>query len=373
MKKKSIIISVVVAALVSLMGLTLASNKSEIESRKEVKTTDDKVAVTVTSAQMRETGNQLEFVGMAEPEKEVIVASKSAGEIVQIYFKMGDFVNKGTVLAQVDDTYKRLAFENAQLNYNKYKEDYARYQVLRKGDAVSENQLRDMKIGFENASIQLENAKKQWEDAKIVAPFSGVITSKNTELGAYVNMGTPVAGMADVAHLKVQLAVSEANVYQLRKGQGVNVSTSIYPGVIYKGSITSISPQGSGAHTFPVEITIANSDKNPLKAGTYVNACVNMGKTGTALMIPRDAIVSSVKDPSVYVVRGETVELVRINTGSDYHSYLEVTAGINEGDQVVTNGQINLMDGAQISIIKNRAEEELARQSNELANQLARN
>lgn len=69
-------------------------------------------------------------------------------------------------------------------------------------------------------------------------------------------------------------------------------------------------------------------------------------------MIPRDAIVSSVKDPSVYVVKGETVELVKINTGRNYNSYLEVTSGISEGNQVVTNGQINLVDGARITIIK---------------------
>ncbi|MFA5419638.1 MAG: efflux RND transporter periplasmic adaptor subunit [Bacteroidales bacterium] len=352
MKSKSLIIVAIVVTLFGAIAWTLASNKKEIDSRKEVNITEERIAVTVASAQLREICNQLELVGLAEPDKEVVVASESAGKIVQISFKLGDFVNKGAVLANVDDTYKRLAFENAQLNYNKYKEDYERYQVLRKGDAVSEEQLRNMKIGFENASIQLENTKKQLDDTKIVAPFSGVITSKNTELGAYVNAGTPIAGMADIAQLKIMLAVSESNVYQLHKGQEVSVSTNVYPGVTYIGTISSISPQGSSAHTFPVEIVIANSSKNPLKAGTYVNARVDMGKSGKTLMIPRDAILSSIKDPSVYVVKGEKVELVKINTGLEYNSYLEVTSGINEGDQVVTNGQINLTEGAKISIIK---------------------
>lgn len=352
MKKKSIIIGAIAIALFGAMAWTLTSNKNEIDSRKEVKTTEDRIAVTVASAQKREISNLLELVGIAEPDKEVTVASESAGKIVQINFNLGDLVSKGTVLAKVDDAYKRLAFENAQLNYNKNKEDYERYQVMRKGDAISDNQLRDMKISFENAAIQLENAKKQWEDTKIVAPFSGVITSKNTELGAYVNAGTFIAGMADIAHLKIVLAVSESNVYQLRKGQEVTVSANVYPGVTYKGIISGISPQGSSAHTFPVEIVIANSSKNPLKAGTYMNAHVDMGKSEKVLMIPRDAIVSSIKEPSVYVVKGETVELVKINTGLEYNSYLEVTSGISEGDQVVTNGQINLTEGARISIIK---------------------
>ena len=366
MKIKSLIISsVAVVSTVAIMGVTLANNKREIESLKEVKTSEERVAVSVASAQLRQTVNQLELVGKAEADKEVVVASKSAGEIIQVNFKMGDYVSKGAVLAKVDDTYKRLAYENAQINYRKFEEDYEKFQVLRKGEAVSENQLRDMRIGFENAAIQLENAKKQLEDAKIVAPFSGVITSKNTELGAYVNPGTPIVGIADMSSLKVRLAVSEANAYQLRTGKEVTVSASVYPGVTYNGTITSISPQGSGAHTFPIEITIANSNSHPLKAGTYVNASVNMGNSGTVLMIPRDAIVSSVKDPSVYVVRGETVGLIKITTGSDYNSYLEVIAGIDEGDRVVINGQINLMDGAKINIIGNQIEG--------ISNQLANN
>ncbi|GHT30736.1 MexH family multidrug efflux RND transporter periplasmic adaptor subunit [Bacteroidia bacterium] len=351
MKKKSVIIVTIGVALFGAMALTLANNKKEIDSRKEERATDDRIAVTVALTQIRETSRQWEWVGMTEPRKEVVVASESVGKIVQVNFSVSDYVSKGAILAKVDDTYKRLALENAELNYKKYKEDYERYRILRKADAVSENQLRDMKTGFENAAIQFENAKKQWEDTQILAPFSGVITSKNTEVGAYVNPGTSIATMADVAQLKISLPVSESVVYQLGKGQEVSVSTQVYPGVTFRGNIASISPQGSNAHTFPVEILMANSSKNPLKAGTYVKVSLKMEETGSALMIPRDAIVNSMKDPSVYVVKGETVELVRINTGREDNAYLEVISGINEGDRVVTNGQINLMNGATISII----------------------
>lgn len=352
MKNKTLIIVAIVIALFGAMAWKLASNKKEINSRKQIRTVDNRIAVTVASAEPREMNTQLNLTGLTEPYKEVTVASESTGKIIQINFKLGDFVRKGTLLASVDDTYKRLAFENAQLNYNKYSEDYKRYQLLRKGDAVSDDQLRDMKIGFENAAIQLKNAKKQLDDTKIMAPFSGFITSKDTELGAYVNTGTPIAGIADISRLKIAMEVSESNVYQLHKGQDVNVTANVYPGVSYKGSISGIGSQGSSAHTFPVELVIANTSKNPLKAGTYVNTRIDLGNTGKALMIPRDAIVSSAKAPSVYVVRGDSVELVRINTGHEYDAYLEVSSGIKAGDQVVTTGQINLSDGAKISIEK---------------------
>ncbi len=351
--KKTIIIVATIVVAIGAMGWTLASNKNEIESRKEVKTTSQDITVTIAKAEMKETAGELQLVGTAEANREVMIASESSGKITQINFKLGDHVSKGAILASVDNTYKRLAYENALLSYNKYKDDYERYLVLRKGDAISETQLRDMKLAYENADIQLQNAKKQLDDTHIIAPFSGYITSKNVELGTYVNAGTSIAGVVDIEQLKVSLNVSESNVYEMKKGQEVVVCTSIYPDICYKGVISNISPKGNSAHTYPVEVMIANNSKNPLKAGTYVNVHVDMGKAKPALMIPRDAIVSSVKDPSVYVVKGETAQLVKISKGRDYKSDLEVLSGISEGDMVVTNGQINLMDGAKVQVVNN--------------------
>ena len=351
MKKKTIIASVTIVGLLGIMTWTLASNKQVIDSNKEVKTTQSEVSVTVASVEMAETGGNLELVGTTQPCKEVNVASESAGKIIQVNFKMGDFVTKGHVLAKIDDTYKRLAFDNAKLSYEKCKDDYNRNLSLHKGDAISDTQLRDVKMAFDNASIQLENARKQWDDTRITAPFSGYITSQNTELGAYVNPGTVIAGIADISQLKVILDVSESNAYELRHGQQINVIADVNPEARYSGKISNISPKASASHTYPVEIIIPNNGKEKLKAGTYVNVSVNMGKTGKALMIPRDAIVSSVKDPSVYVVNNNEVKLVKITTGRSFNSNFEVAAGLNEGDKVVTNGQINLTDGAKVSIL----------------------
>lgn len=351
MKKKSIIASITTVGLLGIMTWTLASNKKAIDSSKEVKTTQSDVTVTVAPAEMTETNASLELVGTTQACKEVNIASESAGKIVQVNFKMGDFVTKGKVLAKIDDTYKRLAYDNAKLSYEKCKDDYNRNISLHQGEAISDTQLRDIKMAFENASIQLENAKKQWDDTKITAPFSGYITAQNTELGAYVNPGTVIAGIADISELKVILDVSESNAYELREGQQVNIIADVNTEANFSGKISNISPKASASHTYPVEIIISNNGKNKLKAGTYVNVSVNMGKSGKALMIPRDAIVSSVKDPSVYVVNNNEAKLVKITTGRNFNSKLEVAAGLKEGDKVVTNGQINLTDGAKVAIL----------------------
>jgi len=352
MKKKTIIAVLTAVVLLGIMTMTLASNKKEINKHKEVKTTETNIAVTVASAEMKETNMDLDLVGTTQAAREVNIASESAGKIAVVNFRMGDYVTQGNVLAIIDDTYKRLAYENAKLNYNKCKDDISRYQALREGDAVSDTQLRDIKLAYENANIQLENAKKQWDDTKIVAPFSGYITSQNTELGAYVNAGTVIAGIADISQLKVVFDVSEMNAYELQRGQTVSVTTDVHPEASYKGTISNISPKASASHTYPVEIMIANNGKDKLKAGTYVKVNVNMSNKENVLMIPRDAIVSSLKDPSVYLVKNNIAQLMKIGVGRNFNSFIEVVSGLNEGDQVVTNGQINLTGSSKVSVIK---------------------
>jgi len=352
MKKKTTIAVLTAVVLLGIMTMTLASNKKEINSRKEVKTTETNIAVTVASAEMKETNMDLDLVGTTQAAREVNIASESSGKIAVVNFRMGDYVTQGNVLAIIDDTYKRLAYENAKLNYNKCKDDISRYQALREGDAVSDTQLRDIKLAYENADIQLENAKKQWDDTKIIAPFSGYITSQNTELGAYVNAGTMIAGIADISKLKVVFDVSETNAYELQRGQTVIVTTDVHPEASYKGTISNISPKASASHTYPVEIMITNNGKDKLKAGTYVKVNVNMSNKEKVLMIPRDAIVSSLKDPSVYLVKNNIAQLMKIGVGRNFDSFIEVVSGLNEGDQVVTNGQINLTGSSKVSVIK---------------------
>jgi len=78
-----------------------------------------------------------------------------------------------------------------------------------------------------------------------------------------------------------------------------------------------------------------------------------LGKDGKSLMIPRDAIVSSVKDPSVYVVNNGLAQLTKITTGQNQDAYLAVTSGLKSGDRVVVNGLINLIDGARVCVMGN--------------------
>ena len=350
MKTKTISIAIVIIAI-GLIVWRLVGNKKEIDSKKEVKTEVQNIMVNIATVSEQMPSGWLEFIGTAEAYQDVMVPAEAAGTITGVNFKLGDYVSKGATLARIDDKYKTLALETAQINHDKTKDDYERYQKMRAGDAVSETQLRDARIAYESAKIQLDQTKKQLEDTRITAPFSGYITSKKIEQGAFINIGSTVAEMADISRLKVVISVPESDVYLLKEGQPVKVSAKVYPEAVYNGKISHISPKGDQAHTYPVEIIIDNNPKYQLKAGTYINAQIDRGSVASVLAIPRNGIVSSVKNPSVYMLQADnTVKLTPVTIGKDIGNYIEVLAGLEKGDQIVTNGQINLMDGSRVQV-----------------------
>jgi multidrug efflux pump subunit AcrA (membrane-fusion protein) len=129
MVKKIVISVVIIIGILGLIVLKLVSNKKEIDSKKEVKVSAAAISVTVAEVRRQSPESAISLVGTTEASREVKVSSKSTGEIVEINFKLGDYVSQGTVLARVDDTYSRFALQNATINHNKYKEDIQRYVI----------------------------------------------------------------------------------------------------------------------------------------------------------------------------------------------------------------------------------------------------
>ena len=152
------------------------------------------------------------------------------------------------------------------------------------------------------AKNKLDEAEKQYADTKVTTSISGIITEKNIEEGTYVNIGTAIAFVVDISRLKVKLNVSETNVYALKVGDSVNITTDVYPGMEFTGTIGFISSKGDDSHNYPVEIEMLNSTKNPLKAGTFVHVTIRIDSHHDGLFIPREALQGSIKDAKIYIV-----------------------------------------------------------------------
>ena len=329
----------------------LLNNRSKLQAKSK----NEKIEtypVSVAAVENKTVERNLDLVGNIDANNDVAIVSEAQGKVVGVYAKVGDYKTKGSTLIQLDDELKLAAFKTAEVNYEKAKKDYDRYEALYQQKAVTDAQRESIKLAYQSAEAQYIVAKRGYEDAKITAPISGVVTSRIVDMGDYVKNGTIVANIVDIAELKVKLNVGEKNVFQLKVGDPVEVSTDIYPGVTFKGKISTIGDKGDDAHTYPVEISLPNSKEHPLKAGMFGTVSFSSSSKGEKLFIPRDALLGSVKDPQVFVVENGSVSLRNIVVGNTYDKNLEVLKGLKAGEKVVVNGQNNLADNFKVTVVQ---------------------
>jgi RND family efflux transporter MFP subunit len=350
MKKKTILIATVVV-IIAAIGVKLAINKSKIDMNKQAR---QQVTTTVTVKPVinKEQNSTLSLTGVTAAKQEVTLKAETAGQITAVNFNLGDFVQKGKTLVEIDSRLAELNLEAAQLNLSRLEDEYNKTKNLYSGKATSETKVRDAKIDYEKAKIAVEQAKKQLGYTRIAATQNGYIVSKLIEKGSYVSPGTPILSLVDVSQLKVTINVAEKEVYNMKIGQNVKISSAVYPSVVYDGRVSFVSQQGDKVHNYPVEITLNNKPSYQLKAGTFVNVDFSFASEKSKLLIPRESLIGSIKNAKVYVVNNDsTVHQKSIVIGRDLGNYLEVLSGLSEGEQVVTTGQINLSDGITVSII----------------------
>ncbi|TAL67482.1 MAG: efflux RND transporter periplasmic adaptor subunit [Bacteroidetes bacterium] len=349
---KKIVLIIVIVVVIAGMIILLLNNKAAIEKRAKSTVSLDTVPVTVAAVQVSPLDEKLVLVGTAYAAQEVNIVSETQGKVSAIYFDVGKNVGAGTVLVKVDDELKQAAFNIAEANYEKAKKDLERYKVLNKEKSVNDLQLEQSVVAFKSAESQYITTKRQLEDTKIKSPISGIVTSRNVEVGTYLAINTSVANVVNISSLKVKVNVAEKDVFKMKTGDKVFINTDVYPDVTYTGTIKNINSKSDEAHTYPVEIELKNNQKNPLKAGMFVNCTFNSVKTTESKVIPRIALVGSIKSPQVYVVENNTAKIKSIVLGAVYTDVIQVLDGLQEGENVVTSGQINLQENTTVKIIR---------------------
>lgn len=353
MKKNTLIVVVVAALLIAAVVFTLVKNKKEIDSKnKVVDRSAVAIPVSVTKAFIGNTGNQFVLPAVTEAENEVDVVASAQGKITSLTFKLGSVVSKGQQLGSVDTKLKELSLKATTLSEAKLKKDYERFNELYQGKAATETNVNDIKYNYENTQVQAEQIKQQIADAIIVAPISGTVVRKNLDEGEFVNPGTAIATIVDVSQLKATVLVSEKDVYKLKTGASVLITSDIYAGKSFKGNIRYISPKGDDSHNYPVEITLANSAGTPLKAGTFIRVAFDVTGSTSTLQIPKIALVEGLKNPYVYVLNGNKAVTKKLVLGREIGENVEVLSGLTEGEEVISSGQINLAEGSTVEVVK---------------------
>jgi membrane fusion protein (multidrug efflux system) len=352
MKTKYIVL-IILIAIIAVVAFRLSSNKKIIdEKNKPASTREVRIPVKIAKAGSRLVEITINKTGNLTPFKEVKALAGTGGNLLQVRFNRGDRVNEGQILAVTDMRAQQLELQKAETSAAKLRGDLDTCTELLQGKAATQQQVNNIRQDYTAAVNQVAQARKTLTDAYIRAPTSGIIAAKAAEQGVYVNAGAEIATIVNLSKAKVQVNLTETEVYQVTQGQQVNITTDVYPGQVFHGRVSFISPQADAAHNYLTEIQIDNAGKAVLRSGTFVYADFSKKTSQTVLVIPREALTESVRNASVYVVENGRASLRKIQTGTEMGSQIAVISGLKEGDQVVTSGQINLKDGSQVSISK---------------------
>lgn len=353
MRKRTIFI-IVLLLLAAGIAIVLFRNKTKINALKKAPSGNPKVSVRVDTVSYRDVTDQLQLLGTTIPIKEATVISEIQGTITHLLVKRGDFKTDDAELAQIRNQDIRASVASARTAYENAGKDLNRYRILYQGNAVTSRQLESARSSWAQAKANYEQSKNQLSKSVLKAPFAGTVTDVYVEKGSSVMSGTQILHIVDVSVLKVRLSVPEKEVYQLKTGNKVRVSTTVYPDTMFTGTITFISPEADQAHSYDVEVMLANPRGFPLKAGTYARVHFGIVSSERPLVISREALIGSLEEPQVYVVKNDsTAKLRAIRIGHTFVHQVEVTQGLQPGDLVVTTGLINLKDNTPVEIVTN--------------------
>ncbi len=348
--KLILLLAVIIIGVVSILFM----NKKKMNAA-SVGGVKDVYYVKVEKAVQKNLAETLSLVGTVAANNDVNIISETSGKVTAVYIKVGDYKSAGSVLFQVDDELRKAAYMSAEANYEKAKKDFERFQSLHKEKSASDSQLDQIKLAYSLAESQYIVAKRQYSDTQIKTPISGYVTAKYVDVGSMLQgppQPTLVANIVDISRLKVKINVAEKDAFIIKTGDPVSVTVDVYPGKVFKGRIESVSAKADEAHTYPVEISIVNERENPLKAGMFARVEFTSIKDRKSIVIPRESLVGSIKQPRVFVVENGVAKLRDIVVGNESGVFVEILQGLMEGEEVIVNGQNNIVDNTRVTVIK---------------------
>lgn len=351
MKTKYIVI-IAGILLIGMVVYKLSSNKKKINEKNSQPTVNVRIPVKTAAVEEELLEISIKKTGNLAPFIEAKALAMTGGTIRELRFKLGDQVSQGQVLAITDSRLLQLELQKAESTAAKLHNDLNTYTELLAGKAATQEKVNEVKQDYTDALNQVGQARKNLADAAIKAPTSGTISAKAVEQGVFVNAGAEIATIINLSKTKVQVNLTENEVYQVKQGQAVNITTDVYPGKVFAGTISFISPQADATHNYPVEIMVQNTGQSILRSGTFVYADFSRKTRENMLVIPREALTESVKNALVYVVTNHVVHQKTIETGVEAGNKIQVLSGLSVGDIVVISGQINLKEGSQVSVSK---------------------
>lgn len=379
---------VVLAALLVSSYLPRRATSRELEA--EVANQDGPPEVQTTQVERAATGGDLTLPGTIQPLHEGAIYARVGGYVKQWYADIGKAVRAGDVLAEIDapeleqqvqQAQQQLAQTRAALGLAKA--DLARWQSLAADSAVSREELDQKTAAYDaalaNSGAAEANLRRLTETqrfTKVTAPFSGVITARNIDLGSLIASngatsapiaagGTGGAGslfrIAQTDTVRMYISVPQSDALSMAPGMTADVTVQELPNRKFTGRVVRTSAAlDAASRTLLTEVDIVNP-AGTLLSGMYAQAHVHLTHREPALILPATALVIRSNGTEVITIdppandQTTTLHFRPVTVGRDFGGTVEVQ-GVAEGMTVVSNPSADLVDGMKVKVAKRAAQ-----------------
>jgi membrane fusion protein (multidrug efflux system) len=379
------ILIILAAALVAVIGFKINAKLAQDQvlmkqaQRQKGRTRSSVPLVRAKAVQPQAIRQTMKVVGNITAADELSLQPHTGGRLVSLLVDEGATVRHGQLIAIMDDEPIRIQMQQSEaslagiranvqqagLNAAKAKTDRDRYLELLKQRYIAQHDFENMDNAYQTSRASLDSLtaqlkaaernydllKLQLDQTKIYSPINGVVTHKQVTVGMNLTTGTTIVNVADLNPVKLTFNVDQKDAPALRKGVPVSFSTDAYGERQFDGKIDEVAPTyDSATRTLTLTARIRNAERK-LLPGMFGAAEILLGAKQDALVVPVEAVVTQQGQSGVFVVTKNIAHFRPIQIGLRNEGTVEITNGIDGGEQVVVLGQNRLRDGQPVQLL----------------------
>ena len=343
-------VSIGVLAVVAVIGLAVrnAQGTGVKNAKKKAKDEASAAPVELSKAGRGQISTYLETTTVLEPRNSATLVARRPGQVVAILAEEGQRVQRGQILARLDDTEARIGLAKAEAALEEASREAERGTSLHDRGLMSERELDDLMLKQRIAQQILEQARYDLTQTRVSAPFAGSVTARRVNLGESVTPGRECFELVDLNPLLARIYFPEREQARVRVGQEATLELDARPGASFPARVTIVNPivdRSNGTFKVTLEVTDA---QGTLRPGSFARVRLKSGSFEGAILLPRKAIITEDGEGYVFIARGDSVNRVQVTVGAVSGDTAQILAGVAAGDRVVTVGQGGLKQGARI-------------------------
>ncbi|HEX3985881.1 MAG TPA: efflux RND transporter periplasmic adaptor subunit [Acidobacteriaceae bacterium] len=369
-RRRHVLIAVIVLAIAGAAIYAGIRSRAQAEARLAQVTEFSAIpTVNVVHPKVGSASEEIALPGNTEAYIDTPIYARTSGYLRKWYFDIGAHVKKGQLLAtietpELDEQLQeaQAQLKNASANLQLAQITAARWKHLLETNSVSRQETdqavsdlasKQALVASNEANVRRLQQLQAYEN--IYAPFDGVITQRNTDIGDLIQAGEnspprELFHLASVSTLRVYVPVPEVYTDAVRTGEKVAITLDEYPGRTFMGTLVRNSDAIDPAtRTLNVEVDVANPD-GLLRPGAYTFVHLTMPPVSGAVTIPSNALLFRSEGLRVGLARNGHAQLVPITIGHDYGNSVEVVSGLKPGDEVILDPADSLDDGQPVRI-----------------------